>query len=99
MKADKIGLLRESIPETLKNIILVMLQMNVFHPSNTIQGKDIWSVSWMTIDGFCPSLKEDESFRASLNTFQRVPVTSQTTIKEASSVMHQLAKEASSPRG
>ena len=70
MKADKIGLLRESIPETLKNIILVMLQMNVFHPSNTIQGQDIWTVSWMTIDGFCPSLKEDESFKASLNTFR-----------------------------
>lgn len=70
MHADENGLLKEAIPEVLKNVLLVMLQMNVFHPSNTIRGQDIWTISWMTIDGFCPSLKEDESFRSSLNTFR-----------------------------
>jgi len=98
MKVDQIGLLKEAIPEVLKNILLVMLQMNVFHPSNSIDGVDIWNISWMTIDGFCPSLKEDESFRASLNTFQRVPMSSQRSTVEASNVIHQLARKASSPK-
>jgi len=63
MKADRNGLLKEAIPETLKNILLVMLQMNVFH-------QELWAASWSSIDSFCPSLKEDESFRASLSTIR-----------------------------
>ena len=71
MRADRIGLLSESIPEALKNILLVMLQMNFFHPSNTILGHDIWTVSWAMIDNFCPALKQDESFLSSLATFRK----------------------------
>jgi len=70
MKADRSSLLKEAIPETLKNILLVMLEMNIFHSGNTINGVDIWTLTWHTIDSFCPSLKQDESFRSSLSAFR-----------------------------
>ena len=64
----------EAIPETLKNILLVMVSSRAFIDAESgeeakVQGREVWAWSWEILDRFCPSLKEDESFCASLATF------------------------------
>lgn len=58
MKADNSELLAEAVPESLKNILLVMSEYGIFKPGAITFGKNIWDLSWTTIDSFCPSLKE-----------------------------------------
>lgn len=70
-KADQSGLLAETIPETLKNMLLIMFQSGAFQCTKTIGGVDVWTYSWTKINSFCPVLQNDESFRASLRSFQR----------------------------
>jgi hypothetical protein len=61
---------REALKECLKNLLLVMSVSGIFkaHKKSHIGAsetnsapleQDIWELSWITINTFCPTLKED----------------------------------------
>lgn len=52
MHADNSELLFEAIPESLKNMLLVMSSANVLAPSS-----NLWAPTWRAIDMFLPNLK------------------------------------------
>lgn len=52
MYADNSELLFEAIPESLKNMLLVMASAGVLAPSS-----NLWSPTWRAIDNFLPNLK------------------------------------------
>ncbi|XP_076680881.1 sec7 domain-containing protein garz [Andrena cerasifolii] len=54
MHADNSELLFEAIPESLKNMLLVMSSANVLASDS-----NLWAPTWRTIDGFLPDLKAD----------------------------------------
>ncbi|KZC11781.1 Golgi-specific brefeldin A-resistance guanine nucleotide exchange factor 1 [Dufourea novaeangliae] len=54
MHADNSELLFEAIPESLKNMLLVMSSANVLAPNS-----NLWAPTWRTIDGFLPNLKDE----------------------------------------
>ncbi|KAF7390728.1 hypothetical protein HZH66_009208 [Vespula vulgaris] len=54
MHADNSELLFEAIPESLKNMLLVMSSANVLAPSS-----NLWAPTWRAIDGFLPTLKAE----------------------------------------
>lgn len=54
MHADNSELLFEAIPESLKNMLLVMSSANVLAPNS-----NLWAPTWRTIDGFLPNLKAE----------------------------------------
>ncbi|XP_031833133.2 sec7 domain-containing protein garz [Nomia melanderi] len=54
MHADNSELLFEAIPESLKNMLLVMSSANVLAPDS-----NLWTPTWRTIDGFLPNLKDE----------------------------------------
>lgn len=57
MHADKSDLLYEAIPESLKNMLLVMDSAKVFDEENG-HGK-LWVVTWDRIGKFLPHMKEE----------------------------------------
>lgn len=68
MNADNSDLLYEAIPESLKNMLLVMSTAGIFEcpsddPSNSDskcrQYSALWQVTWERIDCFLPNLKSD----------------------------------------
>jgi brefeldin A-resistance guanine nucleotide exchange factor 1 len=62
MNADNSELLVEAVPETLKNMLVVMHTNGVLIPpekSTESTEESLWNVSWKTIDSFCPKLKEE----------------------------------------
>ncbi|XP_012270062.1 Golgi-specific brefeldin A-resistance guanine nucleotide exchange factor 1 isoform X2 [Orussus abietinus] len=54
MHADNSELLFEAIPESLKNMLLVMSSAGVLAPSS-----NLWAPTWRTIDVFLPNLKSE----------------------------------------
>ncbi|KAL6443797.1 hypothetical protein ACFW04_001694 [Cataglyphis niger] len=54
MHADNSELLFEAIPESLKNMLLVMSSANVLAPSS-----NLWAPTWRAIDAFLPNLKTE----------------------------------------
>lgn len=57
MHADQSDLLYEAIPESLKNMLLVMDSAKVFDGPN---GKNaLWEATWERIDKFLPNMKEE----------------------------------------
>lgn len=54
MHADNSELLFEAIPESLKNMLLVMSSANVLAPSS-----NLWAPTWRAIDAFLPNLKAE----------------------------------------
>ncbi|XP_076161643.1 sec7 domain-containing protein garz isoform X2 [Ptiloglossa arizonensis] len=54
MHADNSELLLEAIPESLKNMLLVMSSANVLAPDS-----NLWAPTWRTIDAFLPNLKAE----------------------------------------
>ncbi|XP_062554082.1 Golgi-specific brefeldin A-resistance guanine nucleotide exchange factor 1 [Armigeres subalbatus] len=60
----KIGsdMLYEAVLESLKNMLLVMHSVCVFHNSDGVTHSVLWDVTWQRISGFLPNLK-DELFR------------------------------------
>lgn len=54
MYADNSELLFEAIPESLKNMLLVMASAGVLAPSS-----NLWSPTWRAIDSFLPNLKAE----------------------------------------
>lgn len=57
MHADHSDLLLEAIPETLKNMLLVMDSARVF--SSPDGYSPLWTITWERIDSFLPSLRMD----------------------------------------
>ncbi|XP_019547969.3 Golgi-specific brefeldin A-resistance guanine nucleotide exchange factor 1 isoform X2 [Aedes albopictus] len=60
----KIGsdMLYEAVLESLKNMLLVMHSVCVFHNSDGVTHSALWDVTWQRISGFLPNLK-DELFK------------------------------------
>lgn len=54
MHADNSELLFEAIPESLKNMLLVMSSANVLAPNS-----NLWAPTWRAIDTFLPNLKTE----------------------------------------
>lgn len=54
MHADNSELLYEAIPESLKNMLLVMASANVLVPNS-----NLWTATWRSIDSFLPNLRDE----------------------------------------
>lgn len=59
MHADKSDLLYEAIPESLKNMLLVMDSAKVFDTEDGHGHGQLWNVTWERIGKFLPHLKEE----------------------------------------
>ncbi|KAG8435109.1 hypothetical protein GDO86_013165 [Hymenochirus boettgeri] len=60
MHAGSSDLLQEAIPESLKNMLLVMDTAGIFHSADSRTGySDLWEITWERIDCFLPRLRED----------------------------------------
>uniref|UniRef100_UPI00358F0A71 Golgi-specific brefeldin A-resistance guanine nucleotide exchange factor 1 isoform X3 n=1 Tax=Myxine glutinosa TaxID=7769 RepID=UPI00358F0A71 len=58
--ANSSDLLLEAIPESLKNMLLVMDTAGIFQNAETRTGySQLWEVTWERIDCFLPGLRED----------------------------------------
>ncbi|XP_050815865.1 Golgi-specific brefeldin A-resistance guanine nucleotide exchange factor 1 isoform X11 [Gopherus flavomarginatus] len=63
MHAGSSDLLSEAIPESLKNMLLVMDTAGIFHSADSRTGySDLWEITWERIDCFLPRLR-DELFK------------------------------------
>ncbi|XP_078387054.1 Golgi-specific brefeldin A-resistance guanine nucleotide exchange factor 1 isoform X5 [Cetorhinus maximus] len=63
MHAGSSDLLLEAIPESLKNMLLVMDTAGIFHCAESRSGySQLWEITWERIDCFLPQLK-DELFK------------------------------------
>jgi len=58
MRVGNRDLLCEAIPESLKNMLLVMDTAGIFHHPDTGY-TDLWQVTWDRIDVFLPNLKQE----------------------------------------
>uniref|UniRef100_A0A8C7UA00 Golgi-specific brefeldin A-resistance guanine nucleotide exchange factor 1 n=1 Tax=Oncorhynchus mykiss TaxID=8022 RepID=A0A8C7UA00_ONCMY len=86
MHAGSSDLLLEAIPESLKNMLLVMDTAGIFHSADSRTGySDLWEITWERIDCFLPNLRE-ELFK---QTVIPQPV-SQPTISELINVLSSL---------
>ncbi|KAM8924081.1 Golgi-specific brefeldin A-resistance guanine nucleotide exchange factor 1 [Pelodytes ibericus] len=60
MHAGSSDLLTEAIPESLKNMLLVMDTAGIFHSADSRTGySDLWEITWERIDCFLPRLREE----------------------------------------
>ncbi|CAH2321847.1 Golgi-specific brefeldin A-resistance guanine nucleotide exchange factor 1 isoform X1 [Pelobates cultripes] len=60
MFAGSSDLLLEAIPESLKNMLLVMDTAGIFHSADSQTGySDLWEITWERIDCFLPRLREE----------------------------------------
>uniref|UniRef100_A0A3Q3JAW5 Golgi-specific brefeldin A-resistance guanine nucleotide exchange factor 1 n=1 Tax=Monopterus albus TaxID=43700 RepID=A0A3Q3JAW5_MONAL len=60
MHAGSSDLLLEAIPESLKNMLLVMDTAGIFHSTDSRTGySDLWEITWERIVCFLPHLKEE----------------------------------------
>uniref|UniRef100_A0A6Q2XG51 Golgi-specific brefeldin A-resistance guanine nucleotide exchange factor 1 n=1 Tax=Esox lucius TaxID=8010 RepID=A0A6Q2XG51_ESOLU len=60
MHAGSSDLLLEAIPESLKNMLLVMDTAGIFHNADSRTGySDLWEITWERIDCFLPNLREE----------------------------------------
>ncbi|XP_018580428.2 Golgi-specific brefeldin A-resistance guanine nucleotide exchange factor 1 isoform X2 [Scleropages formosus] len=60
MHAGSSDLLLEAIPESLKNMLLVMDTAGIFHSADSRTGySDLWEITWERIDCFLPRLREE----------------------------------------
>ncbi|XP_074855931.1 Golgi-specific brefeldin A-resistance guanine nucleotide exchange factor 1 isoform X12 [Carettochelys insculpta] len=63
MHSGSSDLLPEAIPESLKNMLLVMDTAGIFHSADSRTGySDLWEITWERIDCFLPRLR-DELFK------------------------------------
>ncbi|XP_061083550.1 Golgi-specific brefeldin A-resistance guanine nucleotide exchange factor 1 isoform X3 [Conger conger] len=66
MHAGSSDLLLEAIPESLKNMLLVMDTAGIFHSADSRTGySHLWEITWERIDCFLPHLRE-ELFKQSI---------------------------------
>uniref|UniRef100_A0A3Q1FPN5 Golgi-specific brefeldin A-resistance guanine nucleotide exchange factor 1 n=1 Tax=Acanthochromis polyacanthus TaxID=80966 RepID=A0A3Q1FPN5_9TELE len=60
MHAGSSDLLLEAIPESLKNMLLVMDTAGIFHSADSKTGySDLWEITWERIVCFLPNLREE----------------------------------------
>ncbi|KAG8552110.1 hypothetical protein GDO81_004410 [Engystomops pustulosus] len=60
MHAGSSDLLMEAIPESFKNMLLVMDTAGIFHSADSRTGySDLWEITWERIDCFLPHLREE----------------------------------------
>ncbi|XP_075790650.1 Golgi-specific brefeldin A-resistance guanine nucleotide exchange factor 1 isoform X3 [Pelodiscus sinensis] len=60
MHAGSSDLLPEAIPESLKNMLLVMDTAGIFHSADSRTGySDLWEITWERIDCFLPRLRQE----------------------------------------
>ncbi|XP_020564943.1 Golgi-specific brefeldin A-resistance guanine nucleotide exchange factor 1 isoform X3 [Oryzias latipes] len=60
MHAGSSDLLLEAIPESLKNMLLVMDTAGIFHSTESRTGySDLWEITWERIVCFLPNLREE----------------------------------------
>ncbi|KAM9808682.1 Golgi-specific brefeldin A-resistance guanine nucleotide exchange factor 1 isoform 1-T2 [Syngnathus typhle] len=60
MHAGSSDLLLEAIPESLKNMLLVMDTAEIFRsPDSKTRYSDLWEITWERIDCFLPHLREE----------------------------------------
>ncbi|XP_048864709.1 Golgi-specific brefeldin A-resistance guanine nucleotide exchange factor 1 isoform X1 [Brienomyrus brachyistius] len=60
MHAGSSDLLLEAIPESLKNMLLVMDTAGIFHCADSRTGySDLWEITWERIDCFLPRLRQE----------------------------------------
>ncbi|KAF0385373.1 Sec7-domain-containing protein [Gigaspora margarita] len=81
--------LREAVPESLKNMLLVMSTSGVFNPPGTINaatqssgGKvpvELWDITWTKIDKFLPKLKDE--------LFPEVPSDAESSLKSSQNLL------------
>ncbi|XP_037094857.1 Golgi-specific brefeldin A-resistance guanine nucleotide exchange factor 1-like [Pollicipes pollicipes] len=57
LHADRADLLHEAIPESMKNMLLVMETAGIFHTSEGFT--QLWAITWDRIDTFLPTLREE----------------------------------------
>ncbi|EDV25608.1 uncharacterized protein TRIADDRAFT_24514 [Trichoplax adhaerens] len=82
MHADSTGLLSEAIPESLKNMLLVMVTARIFDEDTETYGdKELWTMTWERINLFLPNLQEELFGHTNLETRNTVsqPVRSHST--------------------
>ncbi|KFB45301.1 AGAP001527-PA-like protein [Anopheles sinensis] len=64
-------MLYEAVLESLKNMLLVMHSVCVFHNTDGVTHSMLWDVTWQRISGFLPNLKDElfkqEAVRASVS--------------------------------
>ncbi|XP_052891953.1 Golgi-specific brefeldin A-resistance guanine nucleotide exchange factor 1 [Anopheles moucheti] len=64
-------MLYEAVLESLKNMLLVMHSVCVFHNTDGVTHSMLWDVTWQRISGFLPNLKDDlfkqEAVRSSVS--------------------------------
>lgn len=63
MHAGNSDLLYEAIPESLKNMLLVMDSAKVFNELSSDDHSQLWNITWDRIHTFLPNLK-DELFKS-----------------------------------
>uniref|UniRef100_A0A8C3V458 Golgi-specific brefeldin A-resistance guanine nucleotide exchange factor 1 n=1 Tax=Catharus ustulatus TaxID=91951 RepID=A0A8C3V458_CATUS len=77
MHAGSSDLLLEAIPESLKNMLLVMDTAGIFHSADSRTGySDLWEITWERIDCFLPRLR-DELFKQTVIQVPNIPVEQQ----------------------
>ncbi|XP_067331821.1 Golgi-specific brefeldin A-resistance guanine nucleotide exchange factor 1 isoform X2 [Channa argus] len=94
MHAGSSDLLLEAIPESLKNMLLVMDTAGIFHSADSKTGySDLWEITWERIVCFLPHLREelfkqtvipDPISSSSAETVQPLPVTGPPTTPQVS---------------
>uniref|UniRef100_A0A8B9RIJ5 Golgi-specific brefeldin A-resistance guanine nucleotide exchange factor 1 n=1 Tax=Astyanax mexicanus TaxID=7994 RepID=A0A8B9RIJ5_ASTMX len=85
MHAGSSDLLLEAIPESLKNMLLVMDTAGIFHSADSRTGySDLWEITWERIDCFLPRLRE-ELFKQPVPNVPVEPAPSPAPVSPASS--------------
>ncbi|KAK2832680.1 hypothetical protein Q5P01_016569 [Channa striata] len=94
MYAGSSDLLLEAIPESLKNMLLVMDTAGIFHSADSKTGySDLWEITWERIVCFLPHLREelfkqtvipDPIASSSAETVQPLPLAAQPTTSQVS---------------
>ncbi|GLU01877.1 hypothetical protein SLE2022_191580 [Rubroshorea leprosula] len=84
--------IHESVPELLKNTLLVMKTTGILMPSNDIGGDSFWQLTWLQVKNIVPSMKSEvfpddelEQIQAKHNKTGGIPVTTKATVPVPSS--------------
>eukprot|EP01133_Synstelium_polycarpum_P004115 gene4115-4805_t len=73
--------LSESVPESLKNMLLVMNNSGVFTPpepdqsesaASTTTGQSLWELTWEIINEFCPKIREEYSTTTGIHVLSQI---------------------------
>uniref|UniRef100_A0A8C4WR04 Golgi-specific brefeldin A-resistance guanine nucleotide exchange factor 1 n=1 Tax=Gopherus evgoodei TaxID=1825980 RepID=A0A8C4WR04_9SAUR len=74
MHAGSSDLLSEAIPESLKNMLLVMDTAGIFHSADSRTGySDLWEITWERIDCFLPRLRDELFKQTVIQDSERAP--------------------------